>query len=77
MDFARRMQSASISIAIRVIVVSVEKYGCPIPPAKNTTIPCSKYLFARSLENSFVIFPHSNGVRICVFIPALRKISDT
>ena len=60
-----------------VLVVSVEKYGCPVPPAKNTTIPFSKYLFARSFENSFVMLPHSNGVRICVFIPTERKISET
>ena len=52
------------------------KYGCPVPPAKNTTIPFSEeYLFARSLENSFVKEPHSNGVKMLVIIPTERKIS--
>ena len=29
------------STAIRTVAISVEKYGCPIPPAKKTTSPCS------------------------------------
>ena len=37
----------------------------------------AKYLFALSLENSFVKEPHSNGVRILVIRPTLRHISDT
>ena len=51
--------------------------GSPVPPAKNTTIPFSKYLFARSLENSFVKEPHSNGVKMLVIMPTERKISET
>ena len=77
MDFARRITSASTSTARRTTPVSVEKYGCPVPPAKNTTIPFSKYLFALSFEKSFVKEPHSKGVSTAVFIPTLRKISET
>ena len=36
-----------------------------------------KYLFTLSFEKSFVKQPHSKGVRTAVFIPSLRKISDT
>ena len=49
----------------------------PVPPAKKTTIPFSKYLFALSFENNFVKEPHSNGVKTFVFIPTERKISET
>ena len=46
--------------------VSVEKYGCPVPPAKNTTIPLLRnILFARSLENSFVKEPHCKRCQNC------------
>ena len=64
-------------MALSTIPVSVEKYGCPVPPAKNTTIPFSKYLLALSLEKSFVILPHSNGVSILVLSPCDLNISDT
>ena len=40
-------------------------------------MPRSKYLFALSFEYSFVIDPHSNGVRTAVFIPTYLNISDT
>ena len=60
-----------------VLVVSVEKYGCPVPPAKKATFFSAKHAFASSLENSFVIAPQANGVKISVFIPTERKISDT
>ena len=74
---ANRMQSASISMALKATPVSVEKYGCPVPPAKNTTLPCLKYLLALSLEKSLVIAPTANGVRISVSMPVLLKISET
>ena len=50
LDFAERIISASIYIARRTVAISVEKYGWPIPPAKKTTIPLLKYLFALSFE---------------------------
>ncbi len=76
-DLAERIISASISIARSTVDVSVEKYGCPVPPAKNTAIPFEKYLFALSFEKSFVNEPHSNGVSTFVIMPAERKISET
>ena len=44
MDLARRIQSASISTALKVIPVSVEKYGWPVPPAKKFSATDSKIL---------------------------------
>ena len=45
-----RITSASTSTARKTTPVSVEKYGCPVPPAKKTTIFLAKYLLALSFE---------------------------
>ena len=45
--------------------------------AKKTIFPSWKHLSASSLEKSFVMLPHKNGVKISVSIPTERKISDT
>jgi hypothetical protein len=42
-----RMASASISAARRAAVVSVVKNGLPVPPAKITTRPFSRWRMAR------------------------------
>ena len=60
-----------------VLVVSVEKYGCPVPPAKKVTTPFSRHSTAASLVNISAIGPMVNGVNTFVFMPTLRKISDT
>ena len=58
--------SASISIARSSVPVSVEKYGCPIPPAKKTISPFSSADTAASFENSSVNAPTWKGVITCV-----------
>ena len=75
-DLAARITSASISIALRAVAVSVEKYGCPVPPARNTIFPASNDSITLSFEKSEVNEPHANGVRISVLIPTLLHISD-
>ena len=57
-------------MALKTAPVSVEKYGCPVPPAKNTTFPSFNASTAASLENSVVNAPHTNGVNTSVFMPA-------
>ena len=59
------------------MVISVEKYGCPVPPAKNTTFPLFKSATASSFEKSFVHVPQAKGVYTLVSIPSVLKISDT
>ncbi len=44
---ALMISSASISMARRTAAVSVEKYGLPVPPAKSTTRPFSRWRSAR------------------------------
>ena len=39
---AIKITSALISLALKAAVVSVEKYGLPVPPPKITTLPFSK-----------------------------------
>ena len=45
-----------------VLVVSVEKYGCPVPPAKKVTTPSSRLFTASSFEKSSVNAPQVKGV---------------
>ena len=55
--------------AVSAAPVSVEKYGCPVPPAKKITLPDSIAATAASFENREVNAPHTNGVNTSVFIP--------
>ena len=53
-----------------------EKYGCPVPPARKMTLPLFIAATALSLENNSLTVPQANGVKISVFIPQQRQISD-
>lgn len=53
--------------------MSVEKYGCPVPPAKKTTFPCASASFAASLENSFVKDIKKKGEAAKVAVRNVRR----
>ena len=75
--FARYIASASTSTALSTTPVSVEKYGCPVPPAKKQTFPAFMDDTASSLEKSSVNEEQRKGVNTLVPIPRDLNISET
>ena len=77
MAFASRISSQFSSTARSTTPVSVEKYGWPVPPAQKMTVPFSIARMALSLLNSSAMSPIWIEDITFVFIPCIRKISET
>ena len=68
-----RMTSAFISIARRAAAVSVVKYGLPVPAAKTTTRPFSRWRTARRRMNGSATARISMAVATRVTMPGVLE----